>query len=84
MRSSKKEEAVAREPSVEERSVEICLWVGGVKESCVVARKRERVVDLESNAALLCEALSLIMFIRFVTVSFVMFLLFVSSLSFVM
>lgn len=75
---------MAREPSVEERSVEIWLSVGGVKESWGVARKRERVVGLESNAALLCEALSLIMFIRFVTLSFVMFLLPVSSLIFLM
>ena len=61
MRISTAADAVAREPSPEERSVWRCFWVGGVKESWLVARRRESVVRWESNAALLCEALSLIM-----------------------
>ena len=48
-----------------------CLRVGGVEESWLVARRRKSVVRLESSAALLCDALSLIIPIR--CVSFVMF-----------
>lgn len=51
--------------------MESCFEVGGVKESWLVARKREKVARLESNAALLCDALSLSMPIR--SVSFVIF-----------
>lgn len=61
MRRSMAAEAVAREPSQEERREERWVWEGGVKESWVVARRRERVVRLERMAALPCEALSLIM-----------------------
>lgn len=52
--------AVAREPSPKERRVESCLGVGGVKESWLVARRRQRVARFESKAALPCEALSFI------------------------
>jgi hypothetical protein len=58
MRSSTAVDAVAREPSPEERRVEMCLCFGGVKESWVVARRSERVLCLEKIAALLCDALS--------------------------
>lgn len=60
IRISRKVDAVAREPSAEEMSVERCLGVGGEKVSWLVTRKRNSFVGFESNAALLCEALSLI------------------------
>jgi len=57
-------EAVARDPSPTVRSVERCLEVGGVKESWLVARRRERVARWERTAAFPCEALSLMMPMR--------------------
>jgi len=45
-------EAVARDTSPAVRSVERCLEVGGVKESWLVARRRERVARWERMAAL--------------------------------
>lgn len=60
MRSSTAVDAVAREPSPEERRVVRCLCGGGAKESWVVARKRERVLRFDKTAALLCDALSFI------------------------
>lgn len=60
MRSSTAEDAVAREPSPEERRVKRCLCFGGLKESCVVARRRKRVLRFDKIAALLCDALSFI------------------------
>lgn len=63
MRSSTAVDAVAREPSPVKRRVVRCLCVGGLKESWVVARRRERVLRLDKIAALLCEALSFTMLI---------------------
>jgi len=51
---------VAREPSPEERRVVRCLCFAGLKESCVVARRRKRVLRFDKIAALLCDALSFI------------------------
>lgn len=74
MRASMATEAVARELWPKERMVAMCLTLGGLKESWVVARRRARwregLLGLESRAALLWEALSLIrpmMSLTFVT-----------------
>lgn len=74
MRSSTAVDAVAREPSPEERRVVRCLCAGGAKESWVVARKRERVFRFDKIAALLCEALSFI-------IPITSFIFFIESLS---
>lgn len=58
MRSSMAVDAVAREPSPVERRVERCFCVGGVNESWLVARRRERVVGFDKITALPLDALS--------------------------
>lgn len=64
MRASMATAAVARELWPKERMVAMCLSLGGLKGSWVVARRRARwresFLGLERRAALLWEALSLI------------------------
>lgn len=65
-------EAVAHEEWPEERRAERILGEGGEREWRVVARRRARVRGWERKSALPWEAMSLIMAIRFRSLSFVM------------